>query len=164
MRHRLEYWLVALVAFAIRRLPWRVVSAAGEWLGLAFYGLGARRRGIALDNLARALPDREPVERARIARLPGRRADCLLDPRPAVAKVTDDHPLIAIRRRAPIELVGVRQPPRIHPVSIRCPTGERIRPAEINCALITEWVGLKATVNDESRTAGIDRPREHSLA
>ena len=67
MRHRLEYWLVALAAFVIRGLPWRLVSAAGEWLGLAFYVVGSRRRRIALDNLARAFPEHEPAERARIA-------------------------------------------------------------------------------------------------
>jgi KDO2-lipid IV(A) lauroyltransferase len=68
MRHRLEYWLVAFMAFIIRRLPWRLVSAAGEWLGLAFYALVARRRQVAIENLARAFPEREPAERARIAR------------------------------------------------------------------------------------------------
>lgn len=68
MRHRLEYWLVALAAFLIRLLPWRVASAAGESLGLAFYAFGARRRRIALDNLARAFPEREAGERTRIAR------------------------------------------------------------------------------------------------
>jgi len=68
MRHRLEYWLVAVVAFLARRLPWRVVSAAGECLGLAFYALGAGRRLVALDNLAHAFPERPDRERARIAR------------------------------------------------------------------------------------------------
>jgi KDO2-lipid IV(A) lauroyltransferase len=68
MRHRLEYLLVAFAASVIRRLPWRLASAAGEWLGLAFYAFGARRRRIALDNLARAFPEREAAERLRIAR------------------------------------------------------------------------------------------------
>ncbi len=68
MRHRLEYWLVAVAAFIVRRLPWRLVSAAGEWLGLAFYGLATARRRIALDNLAHAFPERAAGERARIAR------------------------------------------------------------------------------------------------
>lgn len=68
MRHRLEYWLVALAAFVIRLLPWRVLSAAGEWVGLGFFALGASRRQVALGNLARAFPERRPSDRARIAR------------------------------------------------------------------------------------------------
>ncbi len=68
MKHRFEYCLVALAAFVVRRLPWRLVTAGGEWLGLAFYALGARRRQIALDNLARAFPERGSGERQRIAR------------------------------------------------------------------------------------------------
>ena len=68
MRSLLEYWLAALAAFVIRRLPWGVASAAGECLGLAFYTLLGRRRRIAQDNLAHAFPDRPPADRARIAR------------------------------------------------------------------------------------------------
>ncbi len=68
MRHRLEYWLVAATACVARWLPWAAVSAAGEWLGLAFYALGRRRRAIALDNLARAFPERPAGDRVRLAR------------------------------------------------------------------------------------------------
>ena len=68
MRHRLEYWFVASLAFFLRRLPWAVVSAAGEGLGLAFYALGARRRRLALENLARAFPERPAGERLQIVR------------------------------------------------------------------------------------------------
>jgi Kdo2-lipid IVA lauroyltransferase/acyltransferase len=67
MRHRLEYWLVASVAFCIRNLPWGVVSAAGEALGTAFYSLDVPRRRVALDNLARAFPTRSLQERRAIA-------------------------------------------------------------------------------------------------
>jgi Kdo2-lipid IVA lauroyltransferase/acyltransferase len=68
MRHRLEYWLVAAVAFCIRHLPWRVVSGWGEVLGAAFYAIDAPRRRVALDNLARAFPSRPLAERRTIAR------------------------------------------------------------------------------------------------
>jgi Kdo2-lipid IVA lauroyltransferase/acyltransferase len=68
MRHRLEYSLVAAVAFCIRHLPWPVVSAGGEALGAAFYAFDAPRRRVALDNLARAFPRRSPAERRTIAR------------------------------------------------------------------------------------------------
>ena len=68
MRHRLEYWFAASVAFVLRCLPWAVVSAAGEGLGLAFYAVDARRRRVALDNLASALPARRAGERVQIAR------------------------------------------------------------------------------------------------
>jgi Kdo2-lipid IVA lauroyltransferase/acyltransferase len=68
MRHRLEYWLVATVAFCIRHLPWRVVSATGEALGAAFYTLDVPRRRVAVDNLARAFPTRTAAERRTIAR------------------------------------------------------------------------------------------------
>ncbi len=68
MRHRLEYWLVATVAFFIRRLPWSVVSAAGKALGFAFYVFDVPRRRVALDNLAHAFPTRSASEREQIAR------------------------------------------------------------------------------------------------
>jgi KDO2-lipid IV(A) lauroyltransferase len=68
MRHRLEYLLVASVAFCVRHLPWRAVSVSGGALGLVFYALDAKRRRVALDNLARAFPGRPAAERQRIAR------------------------------------------------------------------------------------------------
>jgi Kdo2-lipid IVA lauroyltransferase/acyltransferase len=68
LRHRLEYLLVAAVAFCIRHLPWTVVSVAGEGLGLAFYAFDVPRRRVARDNLARAFPTRSAGERTRIAR------------------------------------------------------------------------------------------------
>jgi Kdo2-lipid IVA lauroyltransferase/acyltransferase len=67
MRHRLEYALVAAVAFCIRHLPWRLVCAWGETVGAAFYAFDAPRRRVALDNLAHAFPRRTPAERRTIA-------------------------------------------------------------------------------------------------
>lgn len=68
LRHRLEYWLVAFLAFWIRRLPWGVVCAAGEALGFAVYALDRQHRGVALENLARAFPTRTTAEQRAIAR------------------------------------------------------------------------------------------------
>ena len=68
MRYRLEYLLVASVAFCVRHLPWRVVCALGGALGLLAYALDGSRRRVALDNLARAFPGRPASERRRIAR------------------------------------------------------------------------------------------------
>jgi Kdo2-lipid IVA lauroyltransferase/acyltransferase len=68
LRHRLEYLLVAVVAFCARHLPWRVLSLAGGTLGLIVYALDVKRRRVTLDNLARAFPGRGAAERRRIAR------------------------------------------------------------------------------------------------
>jgi Kdo2-lipid IVA lauroyltransferase/acyltransferase len=67
-RHRLEYWLVASVAFWIRHVPWSVACAAGESIGFAFYALDRQHRTIALDNLARAFPTRTARECRAIGR------------------------------------------------------------------------------------------------
>jgi Kdo2-lipid IVA lauroyltransferase/acyltransferase len=68
LRHRLEYLLVASVAFCVRHLPWRLISIAGGALGAGFYALDASRRRVTLDNLARAFPGRPASERRSIAR------------------------------------------------------------------------------------------------
>jgi Kdo2-lipid IVA lauroyltransferase/acyltransferase len=68
MRHRLEYWLVAILAFCIRHLPWPVVSASGAAIGAAFYAIDLPRRRVTLDNLAHAFPTRSVDERRAIAR------------------------------------------------------------------------------------------------
>jgi len=68
LRHRLEYLLVAVVAFFARHLPWRVLSVSGGTLGLAVYAVDAKRRAVTLGNLARAFPGRPAAERRRIAR------------------------------------------------------------------------------------------------
>ena len=68
MRHRLEYFLVALVAFVIRWLPWAVVRLAGATLGMAFYVFDRPHRRVAIGNLARAFPARSSSEHRSIAR------------------------------------------------------------------------------------------------
>jgi KDO2-lipid IV(A) lauroyltransferase len=68
LRHRLEYLLVASVAFSVRHLAWRAVCASGGALGLFVYALDGPRRRVTLDNLARAFPGRPAAERRRIAR------------------------------------------------------------------------------------------------
>ena len=68
LRHRLEYLLVASVAFSVRHLPWRAVSASGRTLGLLVYTLDGPRRRVTLANLARAFLGRPAAERRRIAR------------------------------------------------------------------------------------------------
>jgi len=68
LRHRLEYQLVASVAFSVRHLPWWAVSFSGGMLGLLVYALDGPRRRVTLDNLARAFPGRPAAERRRIAR------------------------------------------------------------------------------------------------
>jgi KDO2-lipid IV(A) lauroyltransferase len=68
VRHRFEYWLIAVVTATVRLLPWSVVGAAGAALGLAFYALDRPHRRITLDNLAAAFPVRSARERRAIAR------------------------------------------------------------------------------------------------
>jgi KDO2-lipid IV(A) lauroyltransferase len=68
LRYRLEYLLVASVAFCVRHLPWRIVSALGGVLGLLVYALDGSRRRVTVDNLTRAFPGRPAAERRRIAR------------------------------------------------------------------------------------------------
>ena len=68
MRHRIEFWLIAVVTATVRILPWGVVGAAGAALGLAFYVLDGPHRRITLDNLAAAFPVRPARERRAIAR------------------------------------------------------------------------------------------------
>jgi KDO2-lipid IV(A) lauroyltransferase len=68
LRHRLEYLLVAFVAFVIRWLPWPVVTAMGRGVGTLFHAFDVTHRRVALANLARAFPTRTLVERRAIAR------------------------------------------------------------------------------------------------
>ena len=58
VRHRLEFWLIAVVTALVRVSPWPVARAAGTVVGLLFYLFDAPHRRIALDNLARAFPAR----------------------------------------------------------------------------------------------------------
>jgi len=68
MRHRLEYWLVAIVTVLVRIMPWAVVRAVGTVLGLAFYAVDGAHRRITLANLRAAFPVRPDRERRAIAR------------------------------------------------------------------------------------------------
>jgi KDO2-lipid IV(A) lauroyltransferase len=62
MRHRVEYFAVALVALKVRALPLSMVRRLGETLGLMFYLVDRVHRRIALANLAVAFPKRSPDE------------------------------------------------------------------------------------------------------
>ena len=56
-RHALEAALAAAVSAVVRRLPRRVVLAAGRRLGRLWAALDPRHLAIAADNLRRAFPD-----------------------------------------------------------------------------------------------------------
>jgi KDO2-lipid IV(A) lauroyltransferase len=62
MKHRLEYFAVALVALTVRALPLSMVRRLGEALGLMFYLVDRVHRRIALANLEVAFPKRSPDE------------------------------------------------------------------------------------------------------
>lgn len=67
-RHAVELALFELVHATVRALPHRAARVTGRWLGDVAYRLLASRRRIALDNLARAFPERDDDERRRIAK------------------------------------------------------------------------------------------------
>src|SRR5688500_7460183 len=62
MKHRLEYFAVALVALKVRALPLSMVRRLGEALGLMFYLVDRVHRRIALANLEVAFPKRSVDE------------------------------------------------------------------------------------------------------
>src|SRR5262245_44104058 len=68
MRHSAEYLLVTCISLAVRPLPMATVRRAGEAIGRFAYRLAGSRRRIALDNIARAMPELPPGERERIVR------------------------------------------------------------------------------------------------
>jgi len=68
VRHRLEYWLIAIVTSAVRVIPWGLVGAAGSVLGLAFFALDGAHRRITLANLEAAFPVRTARARRVLAR------------------------------------------------------------------------------------------------
>jgi KDO2-lipid IV(A) lauroyltransferase len=68
LRHRLEYLAVVSVVAVVRRLPMRVVLAAGTLLGRAFYAVDRAHRRLAVANLQAAFPLRTPPECRAIAR------------------------------------------------------------------------------------------------
>jgi Kdo2-lipid IVA lauroyltransferase/acyltransferase len=68
MRHRLEYWLIAVVTSVVRVMPWALVHVIGTALGLAFYAVDGAHRRVTLANLETAFPVRSEKERRAIAR------------------------------------------------------------------------------------------------
>jgi len=68
VRHRLEYLTVVSVRQVVRLLPWRVVRALGNALGLAFHALDRPHRRMAVENLRHAFPLRSRDECRAIAR------------------------------------------------------------------------------------------------
>ena len=68
MRHRLEYWLIAVVTSAVRVMPWALVHAIGTAIGVAFYAIDGAHRRITLANLKSAFPVRPERECRAIAR------------------------------------------------------------------------------------------------
>jgi len=68
MRHGAEYALVSVVAALVRPLPMSTVRSVGEVFGRLVYRLAGSRRRIALDNIARAMPELSAADRARIVR------------------------------------------------------------------------------------------------
>jgi len=66
MRHSAEYLLVTCIAVAVRPLSMAAVRRSGEAIGRVAYRLAGSRRRIALDNLARAMPELSADERVRI--------------------------------------------------------------------------------------------------
>lgn len=68
LRHGAEYLLVTCISLAVRPLPMATVRSMGEAIGRLAYRLAGLRRRIALDNLARAMPELPPDERERIVK------------------------------------------------------------------------------------------------
>ncbi len=66
--HRLQYLLYRLTMWPIRSIPIGLARRVGRGAGHLFRICDRRRHRLALENLARALPDRPASERARIAR------------------------------------------------------------------------------------------------
>ena len=68
MRERLEFWLVALVALTLGRMPRRMARLAAGLLVSCLYPLLTRLRRVGHRNLELALPELPPVECERILR------------------------------------------------------------------------------------------------
>jgi Kdo2-lipid IVA lauroyltransferase/acyltransferase len=68
IQHRIEYAAVRAVVGVVRRLPIRLVLAAGTLLGRAFYLFDGPHRRLAIGNLHAAFPLRSPDECRTIAR------------------------------------------------------------------------------------------------
>ena len=68
IQHRFEYAAVRAVVGTVRRLPMRLVLAAGTLLGWAFYLVDGPHRRLAIGNLRAAFPLRSEAECRAIAR------------------------------------------------------------------------------------------------
>ena len=68
IQHRLEYLLLVALRWVVVSLPLESAQALGARLGRIGYALFARRRRVALDNLARAFPGMPAGELDQIAR------------------------------------------------------------------------------------------------
>jgi Kdo2-lipid IVA lauroyltransferase/acyltransferase len=68
LRHTAEYVAVRTLRAGVRLLPMRAVRTCGHALGSAAYVFQGRRRRIALDNVARAFPEKAPADRRALAR------------------------------------------------------------------------------------------------
>lgn len=66
--HRLQYALYRATMAPLRSIPVSLARRIGRGAGHLFRFIDRRRYRLALDNLARAFPERSPDERARIAR------------------------------------------------------------------------------------------------
>ena len=68
LRHRLEYFAVAILVTFLRVLPMKFGSMLGAIVGMTFYVFDGRHRRIAITNLASAFPSRSRRECCAIAR------------------------------------------------------------------------------------------------
>jgi KDO2-lipid IV(A) lauroyltransferase len=67
-RYRIEAAAAAMAAGLLRRLPRRLVLAAGRFFGRAWGRIDARHRRIAVDNLRASFPDWRPERLENVAR------------------------------------------------------------------------------------------------
>jgi Kdo2-lipid IVA lauroyltransferase/acyltransferase len=67
-RYRIEAAAAAIAAGLLRRLPRRLVLAAGRFFGRAWGRIDARHRRIAVDNLRASFPDWSPERLESVAR------------------------------------------------------------------------------------------------
>ncbi len=68
MKERIEYLLFVLLHGIARLVSFNVATKTGAFLGLAVYSLTPIRKGVALDNLRHAFPERTEGELREIAR------------------------------------------------------------------------------------------------
>src|SRR5512147_322630 len=68
MKERIEYLLFLLLHRVARLVPFGVATSAGAILGRGVFSLTRIRKGVTMDNLRRAFPDKAEGERKAIAR------------------------------------------------------------------------------------------------